>query len=220
MSRVSRAASPLGGDTTSHPHPQPTIRLHTTSTNTNVAVPGYTENRNTNNALDAHQYPSRRRSLLLSDSEISVLDLGPSLEFEVEGEEGPLHLRDGKHAQWDCRGEEGKWGQGASLAVPGRQGSVDESATGGGGLAVSLGVISSPLLSPLRTTKKGNSGKVRGRESSADKGGEGNRVEEGTVVEKEVLVYFRMGMLWVIDAGVHWAMFALCVGRDRLGDQR
>ncbi|KAK9599230.1 hypothetical protein V6Z93_003546 [Aspergillus fumigatus] len=139
MSRVSRAASPLGGDTTSHPHPQPTIRLHTTSTNTNVAVPGYTENRNTNNALDAHQYPSRRRSLLLSDSEISVLDLGPSLEFEVEGEEGPLHLRDGKHAQWDCRGEEGKWGQGASLAVPGRQGSVDESATGGGGVAVSLG---------------------------------------------------------------------------------
>ncbi|KAH1492717.1 hypothetical protein KXV92_007798 [Aspergillus fumigatus] len=200
MSRVSRAASPLGRDTTSHPHPQPTIRLHTTSTNTNVAVPGYTENRNTNNALDAHQYPSRRRSLLLSDSEISVLDLGPSLEFEVEGEEGPLHLRDGKHAQWDCRGEEGKWGQGASLAVPGRQGAVDESATGGDGVAVSLRVILSPLLSPLRTTKKGNSGK--------------------TVVEKGALVYFRMGMLWVTDAGVHWAMFALCVGRDRLGDQR
>ncbi|KAG2002131.1 hypothetical protein GB937_009711 [Aspergillus fischeri] len=181
MAREPRAAASLDEDSTPlpHPHPQPTIRLHTTNTNTNVAVPGYTENRNTNNALDAHQYPSRRRSLLLSDSEISVLDLGPSLEFEVEGEEGPLRLRDGKHAQWDCRGEEGKWGQGASLAVPGRQGSVDESAAGGGGVAVSVRVISSPLLSPLRTTKKGNSGKVRGRESSADKRGEGNRVEEG-----------------------------------------
>jgi hypothetical protein len=173
MSKEPRASAPPDEDSTPHPHPHPTIRLHTTNNNTNVAVTAYTENRNTNsNALDAQQYTSRRRSLLLSDSEISVLDLGPSLEFEVEGKEGPLRLREGKHAQRDCRGEEGKWGKGASLVVPGRQGPIDESA------AVAVRVISSPLLSPLRTTKKGNSGKGRGRESSADKG-EGKRVEEG-----------------------------------------
>ncbi|GAQ06363.1 hypothetical protein ALT_3684 [Aspergillus lentulus] len=183
MSKEPRAAASAPPDEDStpylHPHPHPTIRLHTTKNNTNGPVTGSTENRN-NNGLDVHtqQYPSRRRSLLLSDSEISVLDLGPSLEFEVEAEEGPLRLREGKYAQRDCRGEEGKWGKGASLAVPGRQGSVDESATAGGGVAVAVGVrvISSPLLSPLRTTKKGNRGKVRGRESSAEKGGEGERL--------------------------------------------
>ncbi|GIJ98315.1 hypothetical protein Aspvir_000431 [Aspergillus viridinutans] len=175
---MSKVPAPPDEDSTPHPHPhphpRPTILLHSTNTNTNVAVAGYTENRN--NAVDIHQVPPRRRSLLLSDSEISVLDLGPSLEFEAE--EGPLRLREGKHGQRDCRGEDGKWGKGASLAVPGRQGSIDES-TGGGGGGVAVRIISSPLLSPLRTTKKENSGKVRGRESNADKGGEGKRVEGG-----------------------------------------
>ncbi|GIJ89063.1 hypothetical protein Asppvi_007992 [Aspergillus pseudoviridinutans] len=171
MSQEPRAPAPPDEDSTPHPHP--TIRLHSTNTNTNVAVAGYTENGNS--AQDIHQYPSRRRSLLLSDSEISVLDLGPSLEFEAE--EGPLRLREGKHAQRDCRGEDGRCGKGVPLAVPGRQGSIDVSGGGGGGVAVRI--ISSPLLSPLRTTKKENSGKVRGQESNADKGGEGKSVEEG-----------------------------------------
>ncbi|RHZ58957.1 uncharacterized protein CDV56_108350 [Aspergillus thermomutatus] len=154
------------------PTPHPTIRLHSTNTNTNVAMTGYTAT----NPLDIHQYPPRRRSLLLSDSEISVLDLGPSLEFD--GEEGTLRLREGKHSPRDCsrgsRAEDGKRGQG-SLAVPGRQASVEESG-GGGGAAVRI--ISSPLLSPLRTTK-GNSVKVREWGSNADKGVEGKRLEEG-----------------------------------------
>ncbi|GFF44670.1 hypothetical protein IFM46972_07603 [Aspergillus udagawae] len=170
MSQEPKAPAPPDEDSTPQPHP--TICLHSTNTNANVAVASDTENRS--NTPDMHQYPSRRRSLLLSDSEISVLDLGPSLEFEAE--EWPLRLREGKQGQRDCRGEDGKWGKGASLAVPGRQGSMEES-TGGG--AVAVRIISSPLLSPLRTTKKENSGKVRGRKSSADKGGEGKRVEEG-----------------------------------------
>ncbi|PKX99225.1 uncharacterized protein P174DRAFT_427442 [Aspergillus novofumigatus IBT 16806] len=177
MSQEPRAAAPHE-DSTPHPRPHPTIRLHTTNNNTNGAVTAYTENRNTNNALDTQQYPSRRRSLLLSDSEISVLDLGPSLEFEVEGDGGPLRLREEKHAQRDCRGEEAKWGQGTSLTVPERQGSLDESA------AVAVRVISSPLLSPLRTTK-GNSGKGRGRELDAEKGVKGRGCEGLVLLGRE-----------------------------------
>ncbi|KAF7119048.1 hypothetical protein CNMCM5793_008691 [Aspergillus hiratsukae] len=198
MSKEPRETAPPveDSDSDSTPHPHPTIRLHTTNTNTNTntngAMTGYSHTENKTNALDIHQYqsqyPPRRRSLLLSDSEISVLDLGPSLEFEVgleaEGEEGAstLRLSAGKlgygHCQRDCsqgsRREDGKLGPGSQLAVPGRKVSIEEST---GGAAVRI--ISSPLLSPLRTTKKGNSGRVRGRESNADKGGEGKRLEEG-----------------------------------------
>ncbi|EAW14312.1 uncharacterized protein ACLA_073470 [Aspergillus clavatus NRRL 1] len=60
--------------------PHPTYHPQTTATAVNSA------NHGENKSCAAEERPPRSRALLLSDSEISVLDLGPSLEFEVECE--------------------------------------------------------------------------------------------------------------------------------------